>query len=109
VAISPKLRTLLDMKSRHNMGEMSYSFILNNDSNGNNHSGSIKLARQSVDANLQVIDNTETFSVHCFPRTKGNINIDTINCFAHDNKLCDNRDQIVSCNSLIHLFVLNLL
>ena len=65
--------------------------------------------RQSVDANLQVIDNTETFSVHCFPQTKGNINIDTISRFAHDNKLYYNRDHIVSCDSLLYRFVLNLM
>ena len=54
--------------------------------------------RQSVDANLQVIDNMETF-----------FNIDTITCFNHDNKLLYNRDQKVSCNSLLLRFVLNLL
>ena len=37
--------------------------------------------RQSVDANLQVIDNTETF-----------FNIDTITCFNGDNKLLYDRD-----------------
>ena len=47
---------------------MSYSFILKNDSNSNNHSVVLNWLRQSVDANLQVIDNTETF-----------FNFDTIN------------------------------
>ena len=37
--------------------------------------------RQSVDANLQVIDNMETF-----------FNIDTITCFNRDNKLLYDRD-----------------
>ena len=46
VAISPKLRTLLDMKSRHNMVlRDELQFHLKNDSNSNNHSGSIKLAK----------------------------------------------------------------
>jgi hypothetical protein len=50
---------------------------------------------QSEDANLQEIDNMETF-----------FNIDTITCFNQDNKLLYDRDWIVSCNSLLLWFVL---